>query len=54
MADEKKQDDEQQKPGPDEERLNIDEDWEEAAKKMAQKKRPKDGWPKSDDSQQDD
>ena len=37
------------KPGPDEDRLQIDGDWEEALKKALQKKRPPEGWPEEDD-----
>jgi hypothetical protein len=33
-------------PGPEPERLKIDGDWEDAAKKALEKKRPADGWPK--------
>lgn len=42
------------KPGPDPERLKIEGDWEEAAKKAMQKKRPPEGWPNPDDEGQDD
>lgn len=38
--------DEKQKTGPKEDRIKIDEDWEEAMKKALEKKRPEDGWPK--------
>ncbi len=34
------------KPGPEPERLKLDEGWETAAKRALQKKRPKKGWPK--------
>lgn len=34
------------KPGPEPDRLRLDEqDWEEAVKRGLKKKRPKDGWP---------
>ena len=44
------------KPGPDEERLKLDIDWEEAAKKVVKKEKPPEGWPdpdkeKTDESQ---
>lgn len=40
----------QKKPGPQEERLKLDEDdWKEAAKKALKKERPEGGWPKLDD-----
>ncbi len=45
MPEDKPKPDQPQKPGPDAERLKIDLDWEDAAKKITQKKRPKDGWP---------
>jgi len=34
------------KRGPKEDRLKINEDWENAMSKALKKKRPKDGWPK--------
>ena len=38
-----------QKPGPKEDRVKIDMDWEDAMKKALEKERPKDGqWPKPD------
>jgi len=33
------------KPGPEPDRLVIDDDWEDAAKKAVKKERPKEGWP---------
>jgi hypothetical protein len=38
------------KPGPDPNRLNIDESegWEKAVNRALRKRRPKDGWPKPD------
>ena len=45
---------ERKKPGPDEERLKLDEDnWKEAAKKALKKERPEGGWPKGDDNEDD-
>ena len=42
------------KPGPEAERLKLDEDdWEEAAKKALKKERPEGGWPKPDQNQGD-
>ena len=40
------QDDQEQKPGPESERLNLEGDWEKLVGKALKKKRPKDGWPK--------
>ena len=37
--------DEDKKPGPDPDHLEIDDDWESAVKKTLEKKRPADGWP---------
>jgi len=34
------------KPGPKEDRLALEGDWQEAMKKAAAKKRPPNGWPK--------
>ncbi|QKK06794.1 MAG: hypothetical protein HND58_00535 [Planctomycetota bacterium] len=43
---------EPQQPGPDPERLKLDdEDWGDAVDKALKKPRPKDGWPKGDDKQ---
>jgi hypothetical protein len=39
---------EPRKPGPVPEHLKIDEDWEEAVKKVLQKQQPPEGWPKPD------
>lgn len=41
--------DKKPKPGPEAERLKLDGDWEDAAKRMLDKKRPPEGWPKHDD-----
>ena len=37
---------EKSKPGPEEERIEIEGDWEDAVEKALKKKRPKNGWPK--------
>lgn len=42
---------EEQKPGPEAERLKFDMDWEDAAKKIAGKEKPPDGWPDPDENQ---
>ena len=40
-------------PGPDPDRLKLDEDdWKEAAKKALKKERPEGGWPKPDQGNQ--
>jgi hypothetical protein len=44
-------DDLKHKPGPKEERLKLDMDWEEAAGKLVKKKRPEGGWPDPDEDQ---
>jgi hypothetical protein len=36
------------KPGPPEERLVIEGDWKDAVKKALKKRKPPEGWPKSD------
>jgi hypothetical protein len=36
-----------QKPGPKEERLQIQGDWKDAVKRSFQKKKPIEGWPKT-------
>ena len=42
----------QKQPGPDPERLKLDdEDWGDAVGKALKKPRPKGGWPKSDDKE---
>lgn len=42
-----KKDKKKQKPGPNPDKLKIDdENWEDAAKTAIQKKKPKEGWPK--------
>ena len=39
------QDDQEQSPGPEPERLKLDGDWEQLVGKALKKKRPKEGWP---------
>lgn len=42
-------DDRDKTPGPDPERLKVcGDDWEKAAEKALEKKKPKDGWPKEE------
>jgi hypothetical protein len=38
------------RPGPEPERVKIDEPWEDAVAKALRKPRPAEGWPKGDDS----
>ena len=45
------EDDPKRKPGPEEDRLKIEGDWEDAMKQAMQKPRPEGGWP--DDDEQD-
>ncbi len=40
--------DDKSKPGPEEERLKLDGDWEDAVKKAMDRPRPEDGWPDPD------
>ena len=48
------QDDPKKKPGPEEDRLKIEGDWEDAVAKAMGKPRPKEGWPDQDKQQDDD
>ncbi len=41
------QDGQEQNPGPEPERLNLEGDWEKLVGKALKKKRPKEGWPGS-------
>jgi len=54
MPDEKPKPEQPRKPGPDAERLKFDMDWEDAAKKIVKKKRPKEGWPDPDEQPKND
>jgi hypothetical protein len=43
------------KPGPEEDRLKLDGDWEESISEAMKKKRPEEGWPnRNDDSENQD
>ena len=51
MADKRSNDEQpKKKPGPEAERLKLDMDFDEAAKKLLRKKRPEGGWPDPDDA----
>ena len=41
------------KPGPDPDHLKIDGDWEDVLKEVLEKKRPKEGWPKLEETDDD-
>jgi len=43
-------DEQPKKPGPDEEQLKLDMDWEETAKEFVKKEKPEDGWPDQDNN----
>ena len=47
-------DDKPKKPGPKAERVKLDGDWEDAAKRMLDKKRPPEGWPKPENDESED
>ena len=46
-------DEQPKKPGPDEERLKLDKDWEEAVSEFVKKEKPEDGWPDKDEESSD-
>ncbi|MEM9347709.1 MAG: hypothetical protein AAGB26_13940 [Planctomycetota bacterium] len=46
-------DDPKRKPGPNEERLKLDGDWEDAMKQAMEKPRPEGGWPDQGDQEDD-
>ena len=51
MADKQSNDEQpKKKPGPEAERLKLDMDFDEAAKKLLRKKRPPGGWPDNADA----
>ena len=51
MADKQSNDEQpKKKPGPEEERLKLDMDFDEAVKRLLQKKRPEGVWPDPDDA----
>ena len=45
-------DDRKDKPGPKPDRLKIEGDWEEAAKRLVRKQKPPEGWPEQEKPKQ--